>query len=159
MYLLVNTTRALLLFLAATFSVGCQAPAIVDGVVGERSFTIRDDNPEVRPQHEGTLIVLADDAFGELRLVKILVADLDALPLDEPVDIAANAGVSIEAAHGDMETFVRSDGVKVVNSTNAVGTDAVSGTLTLASRAPLAGSFAVTLADGGQLDGSFVIAD
>jgi hypothetical protein len=157
----VNTKRAfpLLLIAALALAAGCQAPAVVDGVMGEREFTIRDDNPEVRPQHEGTLIVLADDDFGTLRLVKIFAEDLDALPTDEPVAIELDSGVRIEAALGDMESFVRKDGVRVVSSTNAVFVDAVSGTLTLASKDPLAGEFAVTLADGGELVGSFVIAD
>lgn len=157
----VSTKRILpALFVAALVAVtGCQAPAVVDGIVGEESFSIRDEDPEVRAQHEGTLIVLADDAFGRLRLVKLLVRDLDALAIDEAIAIAPDSDVQLEAALGDMESFVRSDGVRVVSSTNATFTDAMEGTLTLRSRDPLAGEFTATLADGGELDGSFVIAD
>ena len=161
MYMSVNATRILpLVFAAATVLLaGCQAPAVVDGVVRGDAFSIRDDNPEVRPQHEGTLIVLADDALGKLRLVKLFVADLEGMPTDEPLDIAPSTDVRLEAAIGDMESFVRSDGVTVVSSTNATFVEAVRGTFTLASRDPLAGDFAVTLRDGGELVGSFVISD
>ena len=82
-----NGRRTLVTLLAALVvaASACSVPASVDGVLLNDEFTIRDDNPQVRPQNDGaSLIVMADDANGVLRLVKLRVADLEALPLDEP---------------------------------------------------------------------------
>jgi hypothetical protein len=159
---MLNASTALRFVAAALVVVAsaCTVPASVDGTVLDAEFTIRDEAPELRPQGDGAqLIVLADDAGGVLRLVKLRVADLEALPIDETVEVASDGDVTLEAALGTMESFVRSDGVRVVSATDATFVAATSGTLTLASRSPLAGEFEVELEDGGSLFGSFVFDD
>lgn len=135
-----------------------EAPAVVDGLVQGDDFSIRDDHPVVRPQHHGEqLVVLADDVDGELRLVQLRLPAESALALDEPLAVGP-AGLEVTASFGTLEEEVRSDGVRVLSSSDATEVTAISGSVTLASLTPvLAGTFEVTLEDGGSLTGEFVI--
>jgi hypothetical protein len=155
--------RLLRLIIVATtlmLGVACAAPATVDGVVAGDTFTIRDDDPTLRPRHEGATLVLADQSGNMLRIVTITLPDVDTLPLEEDIPFADNAdeGPVLEASFGTVEEIVRSDGVKVLNSTDSVGYTALEGTLRIETAEPLlSGSFRATLDEGGALEGSFVI--
>lgn len=151
---------ALALLLTALFGAGCafEVPAVVDGRVRGGEFSIRDDNPVVRPQHDGEqLVVLADEVFGELRIVQIRLPASDALVLDEPMPVGPGA-LEVTATFGDVEEELRSDGVRVLSTSNATTVKATGGSVTLASLdTVLAGTLEVTLEDGGSLTGEFVI--
>ncbi len=157
-----RVTLSLLVSLVVTAFLGSacafDVPAMVDGHVQGSAFSIRDDFPVVRPQHDGQqLVVLGDHSDGELRLVQIRLPADSALPLDEPVAVGG-AGLEVTASFGTLESELRSDGVRVVSSSDATEVAALGGSVTLASLAPvLAGTFEVTLEDGGSLTGEFII--
>lgn len=151
---------AFTLLVTALFGAGCafEVPGFVDGLVSGSAFTIRDDNPVVRPQHDGEqLVVLADESMGELRLVQIRLSAADLLVVDAPLAVGPE-GLAVSATFGPMEEGWRADGVRVLSTSHATTVEATSGVVTLASVGDrLAGELQVTLADGGSLTGEFVI--
>lgn len=152
---------AFALLLTTLFGSGCafEVPAVVDGLVQGGEFSIRDDSPVVRPQHDGVqLVVMADEVLGELRIVQIRLPASEELLLDEPMPVGAGA-LEVTATFGDVEAEHRSDGVRVLSTTSSTTVTAIDGSVTLASvNGVLAGTLEVTLEDGGSLKGEFTIA-
>lgn len=152
---LLRTLLLTLTFALAGLSTACGAQSFVEGQTGAEPFAVVDPSPVARETGYGYLVVLSEEQGEDLVLAAVTLHDLASLPVGEPVDIA-EAGVSIEASKGTLEVFERADGARVVNARNPEFFPAISGTFTLDSREPLAGTFDVTLEDG-ALVGSFVI--
>jgi hypothetical protein len=146
--------------LVLALGTACSAPGFVEGVVEEEGFVIRDDSPEVRTQHEGNLVVLSQEDGATLRLVKVFLPPLEGLAIGEEITLGdREAGEpSVGVAQGDLEEMFRSDGVRVLNTSNTRSQNALEGTLTLhEEQGELFGTFHAELEGGGYLDGSFVV--
>lgn len=153
------------LFLAvavvALFSSACSVPGIVDGIVEEQGFVIRDDSPQLRPQEEDSVIlVLSQESGDTLRVVSLHLPELAALPAGEsaPIEARDSDRVWLQVAQGDVQSEVRSDGVRVVSALQPRFVHATGGDVSL-SRVDglLLGSFRAELEDGGWLEGSFEV--
>lgn len=139
----------------------CDAPAFVEGIVEESRFTVRDDNPELRPQaDDGALVVLAQKDWDMLRVVTLSVPDFEALGEETTLTLGSrrDGGAWLEVAQGPIDESVRSDGVKVLNTLTPRFVDCAGGTAVITRvDGQLLGTFEAELEDGGWLEGAFTI--
>lgn len=139
----------------------CDAPGIVQGIVEDSSFTVRDDSPDLRPQHDdAALVVLAEQEWGTLRVVTLRVPDFATLGDETVLELGSRAdgGAYIEVAQGPIDESERSDGVKVLNTLTPRFVNGVGGTAVLTKvDGALYGTLEAELEDGGWLEGSFTI--
>lgn len=136
-------------------SVGCAAPASVDGVFHNSSFQVHAADPLMKATASGRdkLVVLSEHDSETLRAVNLTLVGVDDLALDTPAPI----GDGVEAIEGHVVIDTRADGVEVVSSENDTRAQSTGGTVTLTERTAdaLSGTFQVDLDDGGYLDGVF----
>ncbi len=140
----------------------CGAPAFVEGVAYDRDFTIRDDQPDLRPQHDdAALVVLAEQEWDTLRVVSLHVPAFSELSDEQEleIDVREEGGAWVEVAQGPVEESVRSDGVTVLNTLTPRFVNGAGGSVLLHKvDGELFGALEVELEDGGWLQGSFAVA-
>jgi hypothetical protein len=145
--------------LLVVLSSACGAPGIVDGVAWDSQFSIRDTEPELRPQpDDGVIVVIAEEAGDELRVVQLKLPPLADHRAGEVIEVGPreSGGAWLTAAHGQLEATMRSDGVRVVNTLDARITAAVHGEVVCEQAdGMLLGTLTAELEDGGFLEGSF----
>lgn len=146
--------------LGLVLSSACGAPAIVDGIVEDSQFSIRDVEPEVRQQpDDGLIIVIAEEAGAELRVVQLKLPPLAEHQAGDVIEIGPreDGGAWLTAANGTLEAMVRSDGVRVLNTTDARIAHAAFGEVVCDTEDGfLTGTLTAQLEDGGWVDGTFV---
>jgi hypothetical protein len=145
---------------ALLLSSACGAPAIVDGIVEDNEFSIRDTDPELRPQaDDGVIVVIAEEAGSQLRVVQLKLPSLEGHEPGESILIEDRAldRTWLTAASGTLDETIRSDGVRVVNTLDARVVAAVRGHVECEqSDGLLTGTLTAELEDGGWVEGSFV---
>lgn len=139
----------------------CGVPGFVEGIAYGSDFTIRDDRPDLRPQHDdAALVVLAEQEWDSLRVVSLSVPAFSDLSDEQEIAIGTRdeGGAWVEVAQGPIEESVRSDGVKVLNTLTPRFVNGAGGSVLLTKvDAELFGTLEVELEDGGWLRGSFAV--
>lgn len=147
--------------MVALLGSACDAPGLVEGIVEDSEFTVRDDSPDLRPQHDdAALVVLAEQEWGTLRVVTLRVPGFESLGEETVLELGTReqGGAYIEVAQGPIDESVRSDGVKVLNTLTPRFVNGVGGTAVLTRvDGQLLGTLEAELEDGGWLEGSFSI--
>lgn len=142
-------------------TVACDVSALLEGVVEDGNFVLRDDQPDFRPQHDdAALVVFAQQDWGTLRVATLRVPRITALDGEEalPLEERAMAGAWLEVAQGPVEETERSDGVRVLNTSAPRFVRAVSGEAVVGvSGGLMSGTVSAQLEDGGWLEGAFVV--
>jgi hypothetical protein len=161
----VSRTTGLAAFLVATTmvgaSIGCSAPASVNGVVRGDGFTLTCDNPLTKPVAAGRdrVVVLAEQDAETLRTVQLTFPSANSLPLNAPIVVGPDGGTqpSLDVMVGKLDVETRSDGVQIISSDNPTTSTSTRGTVTLTELddAGAAGHFRVNLDDGGYVEGDF----
>lgn len=151
------------LFAAAALlltSVACSSPGFVEGVVEHEGFFVRDPGPVSRWASDRLVVVLSEQDGGTLRVVSLFLLDAAKLPEGEPIELGAkDSGLPyLDVSWGALDVTERSDGVRVLSTTDTEYAHAESGTIELAwLDGELQGTFHVALSDGGHLDGTFLV--
>jgi hypothetical protein len=149
--------------LLAVLASACGVPGLVEGIVEQQGFTIRDEQPQLRPQGgDAVILVLSQEVRDMLRVVSLHLPELAALPAGEsaPIEGRDLGRVWLQVAQGTLQSEIRSDGVRVVSTHNARFVLATGGDVSLARvDGLLLGSFRAELEDGGWLEGSFEVAE
>jgi hypothetical protein len=142
---------------SALLASACASPGVVDGVVEEQDFSIRDDAPELRPQpDDGLIVVLSEEVGSTLRVVSLTLPDPSSLDGTAAISARDDADIKLSVAQGDLVEQVRSDGVRVLSTDNTRFTDVAEGQVTVeVVDGLLLGSLEAQLEDGGWLEGSF----
>jgi len=144
---------------------GCALPSI-EGIFDNRDFAIFDDTPEARggaANDQAMLVFLeADEATETLRTVSVDIRALSTQPLGEALEVGAgeihDTLPSIDVVEGKLVRTPLPDGGNLITTdSNALRATSVEGSLTIEQNddEALAGSFTVTLDDGGFLEGRF----
>lgn len=140
-------------------STGCGFDAYIEGIAYDNDFSVRDQNPAKRLTNtNGVTIIMSEEGNEQLRVVSLTIGDH--LLSESQVDLGPEEKNMpfITVAEGELVEMVRSDGVRVINTLDPVFVEGADGILDLErDEEDLFGSFAVDLADGGHLDGTFTI--
>jgi hypothetical protein len=135
--------------------------ALLEGVVEDGSFTLRDDQPDFRPQHDNAaLVVFAQQDWGTLRVATLRVPDVTSLQGETtlPLEERAAAGAWLEVAQGPAEETERSDGVRVLNTSAPRFVRAVDGeAMVEVNDGHMSGTLFAKLEDGGWVEGAFIV--
>lgn len=156
---LCDSTRFFLAIAGLILASACGAPGMVEGVVWEKGFFVRDMQPAARFAKEQLLVVVSEEDGTELRVVSLYVPEELLAQRGEPLSLGPRGSglPALKVAWGDLVTMDRSDGVRVLSTSDTRYAEATSGTVELVwEDGTLSGTFHATLEDGGYVDGSFV---
>ena len=160
-HILPKASQLLALVALAIGGVACGPATVVDGVVEDTDFAIMDDRPAYHydTSDDWVLLSMAEEDGETLRVVSLVVPDAKAIVLDEPMPIGTEESglASVDVSIGDLLVRERSDGARILSTTDNRRTESVSGTVTFTSVDPYVGTFEAELEDGGHVGGSFVI--
>ena len=146
--------------LVLLLSVGCSAPAWVQGVVNDSDFAVTDAAPvsRVDTRNDEINVVISEEDADQLRLVTFTLCDASQLVVGKtyPIGTEEDGRTFLRVSQGDLDISYRSDGARIVSSVNNVFTGSVSGSVTIDSLdGVIAGTFSAELSDGGHVEGQF----
>lgn len=156
-----HVARLFFALAATVFASACDVSGFVEGIVDGHDFTVRDDRPDLRPQHDdAALVVLAEQEWGTLRVVSLHIPAFSTLEESQVLDLGLRqaGGAWVEVAQGPIDESVRSDGVTVLNTLSPTFVRGQGGTAALdLVDGVLMGTLRTELEDGGWLEGTFEV--